>query len=118
MKPVVASDEIDAFVAAASPAAQPILREIRRVVREAVPSASETISYQMPAFKLRRVFFYYAAFKHHIGIYPPVTTDAALQAELAPYANEKGNLRFALDKPVPYPLIARVATALAAQYAD
>ena len=44
--------------------------------------ATEIISYQMPAFKRRRVFFFFAAFKAHIGIYPPVQGDAALAAEL------------------------------------
>lgn len=110
--------DIDGYIAAAEPAVRPILAEIRRVVVAAVPDARETISYKMPAFKRRRVFFYFAAFKHHIGVYPPVTGDAALQAELAPYANAKGNLRFGLDQPLPYDLIARVAVALARQYAD
>ena len=30
-----------------------------------MPEATETISYKIPAFKLGRVFFYYAAFKQH-----------------------------------------------------
>lgn len=115
----MASDpvDIDAYIGAASPAAQPILREIRRIVRAAVPHAQETISYKMPAFRTRRVFFYFAAFKNHVGIYPPVEADSSLRAELAPYSNEKGNLKFSLTKPVPYDLIARVAAALADQYA-
>lgn len=108
---------IDDYIAAAAPAVRPILREIRRVVRLAVPEAQETIAYKMPAFRLRRVFFYFAAFKGHVGVYPPVTGEAALKGELAPYANEKGNLRFPLDAPMPYELIARVAAALAKQYA-
>jgi uncharacterized protein YdhG (YjbR/CyaY superfamily) len=29
-------------------------------------------------------------------------------AALAPYAGEKGNLRFPLDQPIPYDLIARI----------
>ena len=51
---------------------------------------------------------YFAAFKHHIGFYPPVRGDAALEKAVAPYANEKGNLSFPLDEPIPYPLIARI----------
>ena len=32
----------------------------------------------------------------------------ALEKEVARYANEKGNLLFPLDKPIPYKLIARI----------
>ena len=47
---------IDAYIASASPQVRDILERIRQVVRVAVPEATETISYQMPAFKLERVF--------------------------------------------------------------
>ncbi len=105
----------DEYIAMARPDVQPILAEIRSLVQSRVPDAVETISYRMPAFKLRRVFFFYAAFKNHIGIYPPVGSDAALIAELEPYRGPKGNLSFPLDRPIPYELIGRVALALAAE---
>ncbi len=109
---------IDQYIALASPSSQSILCEIRRVVSEAIPEATETISYKLPAFKLRRTFLYFAAFKNHVGVYPPVTNDAELIAELSPYANEKGNLKFPLNGTVPYELIVRVAVALSKQYAQ
>jgi uncharacterized protein YdhG (YjbR/CyaY superfamily) len=111
------SKAIDDYIAACDPAAQTVLTEIRRAARAAVPGATETISYKMPALKLERTFFYYAAFKRHIGVYPPVTDDQQLIAELKPYANKKGNLAFPLNASVPCALIARVARALAKQYA-
>jgi len=77
-----------------------------------LPEASRCVSYNMPAFKHGRVFFFFAAFKKHIGIYPPVTQDARLIRELAPYRNEKGNLSFPLDEELPVELIGRVAQAL------
>jgi uncharacterized protein YdhG (YjbR/CyaY superfamily) len=108
---------IDAYIAEAAPEAQGILQEIRRVVKTAVPDASETISYGVPAFKQKRVFIYFAAFKKHIGVYPPVQGDEALQAALRPYrGGEKGNLKFPLNQPIPYDLIYRVAEALAQAY--
>ncbi len=81
-----------------------------------VPEAVETISYQMPAFRLKRIFFYFAAFKKHIGVYPPVSGDDDLMQALLPYRNDKGNLKFPLDQPMPYDLIGRVAEALARQH--
>ena len=63
----------------------------------------------MPAFELKGIVVYFAAFKNHVGLYPPVKGDARLNKALAPYANPKGNLRFPLDQPIPYGLIERIA---------
>jgi uncharacterized protein YdhG (YjbR/CyaY superfamily) len=51
---------------------------------------------------------YFAAFKKHIGLYPPVRGNARLEKATAPYAGEKGNLRFPLDRPIPFDLIERI----------
>jgi uncharacterized protein YdhG (YjbR/CyaY superfamily) len=107
---------IDDYLASVSPESKIALSEIRQIIRENVPNATETISYQMPAFKLSRTFIYFAAFKKHIGIYPPVKDDKTLADELLPYAGDKGNLKFPLDQPMPYALIGRVVVALAKQY--
>ena len=87
---------------------QAILERIRSTIRRAAPGAQETISYQIPAFRLNGVLVYFAAFKKHIGFYPPVRGDAALEKAVSRYAGEKGNLRFPLDEPIPYALIARI----------
>lgn len=107
---------IDEYIAAAAPEVHGILEEIRSVVKRVAPSANETISYQMPAFKLEKVFFYFAAFKKHIGVYPPVKGDRQLQRELERYRGEKGNLRFPLSEPIPYELIGRVALTLSREH--
>ncbi|MFP8779019.1 iron chaperone [Hydrogenophaga sp. RWCD_12] len=114
-----------AYIAAASDVVQPLLREILARVQALIPDAQPCISYQMPAFRTGpaigkaqgKVFFYCAAFQRHIGVYPPVTNDLALVEELAPWRNEKGNLAFPLNQPMPFALIERVALALAVQYA-
>jgi len=103
---------VDNYIASASPEIRVVLEQIRSVVRATVPSADETISYQMPAFKLEKVFFCFAAFKNHIGIFPPVKGDRKLQTDLRAYRGEKGNLKFPLSDPIPYELIGRVASAL------
>jgi uncharacterized protein YdhG (YjbR/CyaY superfamily) len=99
---------IDEYSAACSPEVRAILEKIRFTVRNAAPGAQETISYRMPAFKLRGVLMYFAAFKRHIGFYPPVRGDAKLEKAIAAYAGEKGNLKFPLDQPIPYGLIERI----------
>jgi uncharacterized protein YdhG (YjbR/CyaY superfamily) len=73
----------------------------------------------MPALRLpaprSRVFFYFAAFKQHIGVYPPVHEPALVEA-LARWRGPTGNLQFPLDEPLPLALLARLASALAQQY--
>ena len=62
----------------------------------------------MPAFKLHGILIYFAAFKNHIGIFPPIRGDAKLEAAVAKYAGPKGNLKFPLDQPFPYALARRI----------
>jgi uncharacterized protein YdhG (YjbR/CyaY superfamily) len=104
------------YFASVPPDARRLLESVQAKVEAAVPGASRCISYNMPAFKHQRVFFYFAAFKKHIGIYPPVTQDARLIRDLAPYRGEKGNLSFPYGEPLPIELIGRVALALAQEY--
>jgi len=101
-------EDIDQYIAAFSPEVQAILQQIRLTISAAAPDALEAISYQIPAFKLNGVLVYFAAFKNHIGFYPPVSGDAKLEKAISRYAGEKGNLRFPLDQPIPFDLIERI----------
>ena len=103
-----APETIDEYIAASPPEVRAILERIRSTIRAAAPGAEEVISYRMPAFKLHGVLVYFAAFRHHIGLYPPVSGDTELEAAIAPYAGEKGNLRFPLAQPIPFGLIERI----------
>ncbi|AMV20276.1 iron chaperone [Planctomyces sp. SH-PL14] len=104
MKPAT----VDDYIAQSPEEVRPILEKIRATIRRAAPKATERISYRMPAFFQDGVLVYIGAFKNHIGLYPPVCGDEALEAEVAPYEGEKGNLRFPLDRPIPYGLIGRI----------
>jgi uncharacterized protein YdhG (YjbR/CyaY superfamily) len=99
---------IDEYISGFSPEVQVVLQKIRQTVQSAAPKAEEAISYRIPAFKQNGVLVYFAAFKSHIGLYPPVKGDTRLERAVAPYAGEKGNLRFPLDRPIPFDLIERV----------
>lgn len=108
----------DDYFATCPPEARALLARIQREVEHRVPGAMRCIGYNMPAFRQQRMFFYFAAFKKHIGIYPPLTSDEGLIAETAPYRGPKGNLAFPYDRELPLELIGRVAEALARQYAS
>ena len=98
---------IDEYIRSCPQDVRGILEEMRRTIRRAAPDAGETISYRIPAFKLNgKILAYFAAFKKHIGFYPPVPK--AFVKEVSPYAGPKGNLKFPLDKPIPYDLVKRI----------
>ncbi|MFF2480058.1 iron chaperone [Paenibacillus sp. NPDC058071] len=101
-------ESIDHYIADASSEAQPILRKLREVIREAAPDAVETISYQMPTFALNGPVVHFAAFKNHIGLYPAPSGIDRFEEELKPYRTGKGTLQFPFDQPLPYPLISRI----------
>jgi uncharacterized protein YdhG (YjbR/CyaY superfamily) len=100
--------DIDHDIAGCAPEARAILKKVRATIRRTAPHARELISYRIPAFALHGMLIYFAAFKSHIGIYPPIKGNAKLAAAAARYAGPKGNLRFPLDQPIPYALIARI----------
>lgn len=101
-------ENIDAYIEACPSEVQDILREIRRIIREAAPDAVEKISYQMPTFELNGNLVHFAAFKQHIGFYPAPQGIEAFEAELAKYKGGKGSVQFPLDQPMPYDLISRI----------
>jgi len=111
-----AVETIEDYILASAPEVRPILEKIRQVASAAVPGCFECISYRIPALRQKKVFFYFAAFKKHIGVYPPVKGTAELQAQLAPFRGPKGNLQFPLNRAIPYALIERVARELAHEY--
>ena len=101
-------------------AAPPEVRErlvlIQAEVERRVPGAERCIGYKMPAFRKGRVFFYFSAFKCHIGVYPPIREPAELVARLAPYRGPKGNLSFPHKDALPLDLIGEVAEELGRRY--
>lgn len=102
---------IDAYIAAQPDDMQRALSRVRATIAKSVPGAVETISYNMPAFKLHgRVLLYFAGWAEHYAIYPG-SADALseLKAELAPYKVSKGTIRFERDMAVPVSLIKKIA---------
>jgi uncharacterized protein YdhG (YjbR/CyaY superfamily) len=107
-KPNKKAKDIEEYISQLPADVQAILQQVRETIRHAAPDAKEIISYQMPAFKQHGILVYFAAWKQHIGLYPPISGDMALEKAVARYAGPKGNLQFPLDKPMPLDLIERI----------
>ena len=102
-------ERVDEYIAGFPPKTRAALRKVRGTLRKGAPDAEETISYRIPALRANGMLVYFAGFKNHIGMFPPVRGDARLIAALKRYQGPKGNLRFPLDEPMPLTLIARIA---------
>ncbi|MCZ2402210.1 DUF1801 domain-containing protein [Paenarthrobacter sp. Z7-10] len=93
---------------------QVLLRQVRGTILDAVPGAEEAISYQIPVVKLNgKHLIYFAAWKHHIGLYPIPVLEDELEKRLAPYRAAKDTIRFPLLEPVPLDLIDALVESLA-----
>ncbi len=102
------AESIDAYVQEQPPAIRKRLKEIRSIVRQIAPAATEKISYRMPAFFLNGVIVYFGAFRNHIGFYPGANGVAAFQNEIKSYKSAKGSIQFPHDRPLPAALIRRI----------
>jgi uncharacterized protein YdhG (YjbR/CyaY superfamily) len=102
---------VDDYIAAQPKNVQVALRRVRSIVRKAVPTAVEVISYQMPTFKVAEgAFLCVGGWKEHYSLYPASDAlVAAFKGALTPYRASKGTLRFPLSEPVPATLIERIA---------
>jgi uncharacterized protein YdhG (YjbR/CyaY superfamily) len=105
-----APDTVDEYIESFPPGIQAVLRSVRATVKQAAPQAEERISYRMPALFENGAVVYFGAFRHHLGLFPPVEAPSLLE-RVAPYAGPKGNLQFPYDHPIPLELIAAVVRA-------
>jgi len=102
---------VDEYLATVPTERRAVLEEMRKTIRAAAPEATETIAYDMPAFRSHGGQFLvsFAAYKHHYSLFP--ASGAVIEAlgdELSPYLSGKGTIRFPADQPVPASLVTRV----------
>lgn len=111
--------QIRAYHADLPPAARKVLKALQAEVRAAAPAAMPAFSYRVPAFAIDgRILVWCAGWKAHVSLYPVTSAmDQAAGSALAPYRHAKGTLRFALDAPLPKPLIRRIIKARVAEMA-
>lgn len=106
-KPTIKST--DEYIGQFSPEIQELLTKVRHVIKEAVPEATEKISYQMPTFYLYENLVHFAVNKHHIGLYPTPSGVEGFKDRLTIYKTSKAAIQFPIDQPLPYELISEIA---------
>jgi uncharacterized protein YdhG (YjbR/CyaY superfamily) len=101
-------ETIDEYIATYPINIQTLLETLRKAIRLSAPGAEETISYQIPTFRLNGNLVHFAAYKSHIGFYPTSSAVKAFKKELSPFETSKGTVRFPLNKSIPLALVKRI----------
>lgn len=101
-------ESIDGYIEAFPKDVQGKLQRIRRTIRRAAPQAEEAIRYQIPTFILHGNLISFAAYRHHIGLYPVPEGSAAFNRQIAAYRAARSTIRIPLDGPIPYALISEM----------
>ncbi|MDB4940271.1 MAG: hypothetical protein JWO40_696 [Candidatus Doudnabacteria bacterium] len=100
---------VDNYIAQYPKEVQNILRKLRETILKKAPQAKESISYGMPAFKLKgKPLAYFAAWENHIGFYATPSGNQAYKKELSVYKSGKGSVQFPIQKPLPWELIKKI----------
>ena len=103
---------VDEYLAVAPEPARAMLAKMRAAIRSALPAeATEVISYQIPAFRLKKVLVWIAAFQKHCSLFPTAAVLEQFKDELKEFKTSKGTVHFPLDKPLPTALIKRMVKA-------
>lgn len=100
---------IDDYIDAQAEEVQPYLRQIREVLRTALPEAQERISWGMPTYWSRHNIIHFAAFKKHLGIYPGEKAMVHFGDRLTEYKTSKGALQLPYKNSLPLMLIEEMA---------
>lgn len=102
-------NEVDAYINGFPVEVQERLTEIRSMVLELAPQATERICMRMPTYDLNgKWLVHFAGFEKHIGFYPQPEGITAFKEKLKGYKTSKGTIQFPLDKPLPLDLIREI----------
>jgi len=106
-----ATRDVDAYIRAAPKESRTKLLQLRRITKAAAPGVKEGISYRMPYYNYHGALVWFAAFKHHIGIFvrPPVIEEH--KHELKGYETTKSAVHFPMNKPLPMVIIRKLIKA-------
>lgn len=100
---------VDEYIDAQDAAVQPRLREVRELLRAAIPEAEERLSWSMPTFWRGRNIIHFAAAKKHLGLYPGGEATTVFAEALKDHDVSKGTIRIPWDRELPEALIREIA---------
>jgi uncharacterized protein YdhG (YjbR/CyaY superfamily) len=97
---------IDEYLSSTTPVFRKELEQIRSLIKKLVPTAEETISYNMPTFKYKdRPLVFFTASKNHMSFYPSPWSIEDFKDKLKDYKTTSHAIQFTLKNPLPKDLI-------------
>ena len=100
---------VDEYIEGQDESVRPRLREVRAIIRAAIPEAEERMSWSMPTYWRGRNLIHFAASKKHLGIYPGGEATTVFAEALRGWDVSKGTLRIPWDRELPAELIGEIA---------
>ena len=100
---------IDEYLAGVPAESRAALEKLRGTIKSIVPEAVETISYEVPTFKLNgRMLVSFAAFSEHCSFFPGPGSIEAHRDDLTSFPTSKGTIRFTPDRPLSRALVKKL----------
>ena len=102
---------VDDYIAEQDADVQPVLQKIRGIIKENAPDAEELLSWKMPTYRTSENIIHFAAHKKHISLYPGEAAASFFSSRLKGQAvtgASVGTIKFPLNKPIDYDLIADI----------
>lgn len=97
------------YIEAAPREARQHLRELRALLREVAPGATEALKWGAPVLEDGRILFSYKAHRSHITFMPTGPALEPFMAELGSYKTGKDTIQLRYDEPLPEALIRKIA---------
>jgi uncharacterized protein YdhG (YjbR/CyaY superfamily) len=111
--PMPTFETVDEYIASQPEEVQKVLKELRGIILEAAPDATELLNYKVPSYSLvpggkpdHQVMM--AGYAKFVGFYPFPSTMEKFSEELKDFKQGKGSVQFPLNKPLPKDLIIRM----------
>jgi len=100
---------IPTYLTAVATEHQAQLTELYHFLQNQLPDATEKLSYGMPAFFVAgQPVIYFAAMKHHLGLYPTPAPITHFADALANFKTSKGAIQLPYNQPLPTDLITQL----------
>ena len=106
-----APETIDDYILAQDESIQDLLQNVREVLRDELPNATEKVSWSMPTYWQGHNIIHFAAQKKHIGLYPGPEAVKQFSEKLDKVGCKysKGAIQIPYSDELPLTLIAEIA---------
>jgi uncharacterized protein YdhG (YjbR/CyaY superfamily) len=114
------SAEVETYLSSLPPAFQSAAQTLRAQLKTLLPDHIECLSYAMPGFREAKpkgkMVIGYAAFTHHLGLYPH-SGGIIPNIDCTPFKTSKSGVLFIPENPLPPALIEKIIRARQAEIA-